>query len=177
MHHAYARAERDIAKGDLGTARNRLASLLTSNGYDAGLLTVLGELSLRMGDPVSAAKYWLLSDREGADAEAKIEAFVEAQQRDPLRIRSQLPGRIRAGVALHELADPARARVARYGLEGVLKERSGLRKRSTAHPTATEGEAKVVAAGCLAVVIAVSVLFLIGVVYGGWVLVQRLGAS
>ena len=88
---ALERAERDVAGGDLGAGRTRLASLLASNGYDAEIIGRLGRLCLQMGDRAEAGRYLLLSTEVGEEVEGAIATFLRLHRHDPRQVLRQLP--------------------------------------------------------------------------------------
>jgi hypothetical protein len=81
----------DLARGDLGSARRRLASAVGSGAYDPELLARIAELSVRMGDPVQAGRYWLLTPSTGQEVEAAIEAFARQCHHDGRTMAWELP--------------------------------------------------------------------------------------
>jgi hypothetical protein len=86
---ALDRVERDIARGDLGSARRRLASFIGSAPYDPETLARVGDLCALMQDPLQAGRFWFLSSREGAEVESAIESF--AASLDDGRLVWELP--------------------------------------------------------------------------------------
>jgi hypothetical protein len=114
-------AEADVARGDLGTARRRLASAVASQPYAPDLLGRIADLSLRMGDPVQAGRYFLLSDRTGAEVDAAVEAFARSCGREPRRMAWELP-RFRARWDLAALTPAARSRLGALGVDHAMLE-------------------------------------------------------
>jgi len=88
---AVTRAEEDIRRGDLGAARQRLASYLGTRGYDPELLDRIGRISHDMRDIAQAGRYWFLATASGPDIERAIAAFLRNAGHDPAIIASQLP--------------------------------------------------------------------------------------
>lgn len=88
---AVDRAERDVERGDLGSARHRLASHLPRVGYSPALLRRLGEISLGMKDPIEAGRYLLLSDAVGEEVEGAVEAFVKRGASTRIGVVGRLP--------------------------------------------------------------------------------------
>ncbi|MBN2446133.1 MAG: hypothetical protein JXO22_05385 [Phycisphaerae bacterium] len=116
---AIDRAHDDIAAGDYGMARLRLASYLTSVGYDETLLRRLGELSAAMRDLCQAGRYWIGSSAEGESVERAIAAFVRINGGDKRRILTALPRAVQR-VAFETLPSVAQARLREIGLEQSL---------------------------------------------------------
>jgi hypothetical protein len=67
---------KNIAAGDLGTAKTRLASYLTSHGYDPHLCGRIGDICRDMRDPVEAGRWYLVSDYADDQIEKEVHAFV-----------------------------------------------------------------------------------------------------
>lgn len=92
---AKERAALDRARGDLGSARRRLASLLDSSGYDAQACHELAALCLEMGDPVQAGRWLYICERDEGptepDAHAALAAFTADCRDDPVVMASRLP--------------------------------------------------------------------------------------
>ena len=109
----FARVERDIASGDIGSARRRLESHAKSQPYDPDLLVRLGEIALQMGDPVAAGRWFFLSSASGPEADAAIEAFARAMGRSPRAIASQLR-RLRSDTVLPPIVEQ---RLGRFGVQ------------------------------------------------------------
>jgi hypothetical protein len=114
-----ARVQADIDRGDLGSARRRLASTVGSRGYVPDLLAKVAELSVQMRDPVQAGRYWLLTPASGPEVEAAVEAFVRACRHDARQMASELP-RFRLRHKVNEYPEVVRARLARFGIDKVF---------------------------------------------------------
>jgi len=87
--------ERDLAKGDYGSARRRLESRLSSQGYDPQLLERLGRICLDMRDPFNAGRYWLTANCSGRDVGKAVRQFVEHAGPNPEHVVSRLPNAVR----------------------------------------------------------------------------------
>lgn len=74
---AQERATRDEAHGDLGGARRRLMSRAIQAPFDADLFERIARLSLRMGDPAEAGRWYATIDSSDADAPRAIAAFLD----------------------------------------------------------------------------------------------------
>lgn len=91
---AARRARIDIDAGRLWKARDRLSAAVRDSPTDQEILELLGEVYFRMGDGPAAWRYWVLTSRQGADAEAAELAFHERFERAGLADRlSQIPAR------------------------------------------------------------------------------------
>ena len=88
---ALARAEADVAAGNLWKARDRLDGLLAQRPADQEVLGLLGDVSFRMGDLPAAGRYWFLTERSGADVEQAVAAMYERHGRGPLPLLNVLP--------------------------------------------------------------------------------------
>jgi hypothetical protein len=72
---ALDRAQRDEAAGDLGSARRRLLSFVRNQGFDAAACEQLARLSVRMGDPEEAGRWYFVCESGDAESPAAIELF------------------------------------------------------------------------------------------------------
>jgi hypothetical protein len=93
---AIERAERDEREGDLGSARQRLRSLVSSKGYSPELCERLARLSMRMGDLAEAGRWYYLCDSSDPRAADAIERFKAACGGKLRQVRSQIPSNIRS---------------------------------------------------------------------------------
>lgn len=149
---ALERSKEDEARGDLGLARERLASYLVTRGYDATLLARLGWLCLRMGDLREAGRFFFFSDAEGAEVETAVDAFVRQHQGHRSVVLAQLPAYARP--PLDQVSLAARARFER--LRVVLPDPARSRGRSQTTPNqSAKGVGCLVLAGILAGLIVV----------------------
>ena len=114
------RAKEDIAQGRLWKARDRLTGLLSMYPAEQPVLHLLGEVLFRMGDLPAAGRYWVLTDRQGDDVDAALEALHE---------------RFGEGVSLAK-AIPIRAPLALY--PPIVQERLGGDLFPLLHPRAWE---------------------------------------
>ena len=88
------RAQADIEEGRLWKARDRLSAAVRDSPTDQDVLALLGEVYFRMGDGPAAWRYWVLTTREGPDAEVAERAFDERYGRAEIADRlSQIPAR------------------------------------------------------------------------------------
>src|SRR5690606_38053508 len=115
---ALDRAEQDERAGDFGSAKRRLQSYLATVGYSADLCERLARLSLRMGDPVEAGRWYFLADSADPEAAAAIERFVTECGGDGRHLLSRLPAKTRLG-ALDRYPAEVRARFERFDLRRV----------------------------------------------------------
>jgi hypothetical protein len=88
---AFKRAKLDEQQGDLGSARARLRSYLSSTGYDPAVCERIARISMKMQDPVEAGRWYFLCDSADADAAPAIERFCAAAGGEPRQIYGQLP--------------------------------------------------------------------------------------
>jgi len=70
--------ERDIAAGDLGAARRRLASYIRSVGFSAEMCERIARISVMMRDPAEAGRWYFAIDSSDPEAEGAISVFVES---------------------------------------------------------------------------------------------------
>lgn len=115
----FARAQADIDRGDLGSARRRLASTVGSVGYNPEVLAKVADLSMQMRDPVQAGRYWLLTPTTGAEVEAAIEAFALACHHDARQMASELP-RFKLRYRVNEYPEVVRQRLAKFGMDQIF---------------------------------------------------------
>lgn len=73
----FDKAIQDVREGRLWKARDRLTGLLATFPADQKILNLLGEVYFQMGDLPQAGRYWYLTDRQGPEVDAAIEALVE----------------------------------------------------------------------------------------------------
>ncbi|HYF14097.1 MAG TPA: DUF6584 family protein [Phycisphaerales bacterium] len=97
---AIERAERDEQAGDLGTARMRLMSFVATGDAGPDECERIARLSVRMGDPVEAGRWYFLCDSRDEQAAACIERFIARHGADSRVLRSQLSGRMARFVLL-----------------------------------------------------------------------------
>lgn len=71
------RARADLDAGRPWKARDRLVAAQKHDPWNQDVLDLLGEVYYAMGDHPSAARYWLLTDREGPEVRAVTAAFEE----------------------------------------------------------------------------------------------------
>ena len=114
------RAKEDIAQGRLWKARDRLTGLLSMYPAEQPVLHLLGEVHFMMGDLPAAGRYWVLTDRQGDDVDAALEALHE---------------RFGEGVSLAQ-AIPIRAPLALY--PPIVQERLGEDLFLLLHPRARD---------------------------------------
>jgi hypothetical protein len=72
---ALDRAQRDEAAGDLGSARRRLLSFVRNQGFDAAACEQVARLSMRMGDPEEAGRWYFVCESSDPESQAAIERF------------------------------------------------------------------------------------------------------
>lgn len=85
------RVEDDLQRGDYKLAETRLSDYLRTKGYNPDLLARLGRIAHDMRDPCAAGKYWLVSNAEGAEVDASIDALVQRCGRNPRQLVSSVP--------------------------------------------------------------------------------------
>ena len=118
----------ETAQVDPSATRRRLASFASGEPYKPELLARLARLSVELGEPAQAGRFWLLSDAAGPDVDAAVETFVQSCDRVPRLIASQLPRFVRDW-HLPQYAGPALARIEKYGLKGELSRRAPPEER------------------------------------------------
>ncbi len=94
--HLPERIAAHVKLGELGRAREILASRLSQDGYDADRLEQLGCVLLWMGDHVGAGRNLFLSGRHDVPYDAAIQAFLTRFRNCNLRqFVSQWPREVR----------------------------------------------------------------------------------
>jgi hypothetical protein len=160
---ALKRAEQDVARGDLGSARRRMASFVVSADYEPDVLARLGDVCRAMGDPVEAGRWYLLSSADGPEVDEAVGRFVAACRGVPSHVAAALPHfRRRWDVGIY--AGSARARVDRYGLVACFHGEAQRR-----NPRDARRAGRLAALGCIAGVLAFG-----GVIVAGVVTILRL---
>jgi hypothetical protein len=118
---AIDRARRDLERGDHWLARRRLASFLSTVGYDPDVVEELGQISYDMHDAYEAGRMWLTSLAEGDHVEHAINVFVEHAGRDARQVCGQLPRVVRLPM-LEAYPEKVQDRLRRLGLNAVIVE-------------------------------------------------------
>ena len=77
MANLLERARADVAAGRLWKARERLEGSLANDAANQDVLTLLGEISFRMGDLPTAGPFWFLTDAAGHDVAGADAALHE----------------------------------------------------------------------------------------------------
>lgn len=113
------RADQDIAEGNHWLARQRLASHLSSSGYDAELLARIGQIAHSMHDAFNAGRFWLTSNAEGAHVEEAVAVFIGHVGNDAKQIAASLPRAARLP-ALTSYPPMVQARLRRLGLDAAV---------------------------------------------------------
>ncbi len=125
---ALLRAHADIDRNRLWKARDRIEGWLATHPADQDALDLLGEVFYKMGDLPRAGACWYLTERQGSDVDAALDALDERHGRSPLslltalrvRARSEhFPPRVRDRLA--RLAGPAAAAGYRSSYPPVTK--------------------------------------------------------
>jgi len=162
---ALERARADMERGDLGSARRRLASSL-GNTFDQDTLDTLGDICAQMGDPVEAGRYWLASSRDGEEVRLAVERFAALHRHDPDRILRAFPRHV-ALVAPENLPAPAADRIVSLGLEDPWRRRRERRLAARRTPVID----RVAPLGCvLAAIVALGLMILGAITAAGWIL-------
>ena len=73
----FKKAKQDVREGRLWKARDRLTGLLATFPADQKVLNLLGEVYFQMADLPQAGRYWYLTDRQGPEVEAALQALVD----------------------------------------------------------------------------------------------------
>jgi hypothetical protein len=112
--------------GRLWKARDRLSAAVRDSPTDQEILELLGEVYFRMGDGPAAWRYWVLTSRQGPDAEAAELAFHERFGRAGLSDQlSQIPARESIESYPHAARERLRALRERARGEGIAWPRAG----------------------------------------------------
>jgi hypothetical protein len=102
---AIERARRDIARGELWRARDRLGSYVAQHPSDQVALDLLGDVLWRMGDAPMAGRCWYLTERDDDRARQARAAF---ERRFPIPERRRA---LRAGEPFERYPTAARERL------------------------------------------------------------------
>lgn len=160
-----ARVERDIERGDLGKARDRLEGLLAAYPDELQIRARLGEIYWRLQYPERAGRHWYLLPSDNSEMDAAKQVFAARHHDDPARILRAIGyhGGLESMKGTYA-GDVLRDLGRRAGLaDAKLKE--AVRKRQPGEPSAPVSvpwRFKLVGFGLAALLVAVLVLALIG---------------
>ncbi len=154
---ALERAEQDIERGDYGLARQRLTSYLSTRGYDPDVMARIGRISHDMHDMFQAGRFWLLSSAEGDAVDENVARFVRHAGSEPRAVVSQLPRAARLS-RLEDYPAVVQERLRRHGLDEAIV----IAARAAAQGGRTSWGERALLIGCLATVVLVVIVFLIG---------------
>ena len=160
-----ARAAKDVERGELGRARDRLQGLLAAYPEELEIRRRLGEIYWSLQYPERAGCYWYLLPSDRPEMETAKRAFARQYGGNPWAMLKAIHynGGIEsvrgtyAGDALHDLAD--RAHLSPSRLEAVLRKREPGRPLP---PPAQSWSGRVLGWAVLLVLCAIFVLVLIG---------------
>lgn len=111
----FERVKQDEAKGDLASARNRLASHAATVHFDPSICEQIARICVRMHDPIQAGRWYFLSESADQEADPSTQKFLRACNNDPRQVFSQLPrGSLARPLAKHPPAVAARLRELGY---------------------------------------------------------------
>jgi hypothetical protein len=129
---ALERAEADIIAGNYGLARMRLESYVSSEGYDAALLSRIGQICYDMHDPFNAGRMWVVSPAQGEHVDRAIDFFLKSAHHDPRQAAGQiLPGARRP--SLDDYPPKVQERLRQLGLaEAVIEGKTTMTPRKRA---------------------------------------------
>ena len=160
-----ARVIDDISRKDLGTARERLLSLLREYPNDLGLRHILGRIYLELQYPQAAGKYLFLVDDQSPvvqNAVKKFESFKKTMSIDLLK-----------GLRLRGHVDSIDDEYAKSKLLALLEKcsiRDGLFPESEL--SKSRGGSDKAGPGCAVAIIAGLLFLLTSVIWGGINFVQ-----
>ncbi len=157
MMSAIERAQDDVNRGHLGIARQRLASYMATQGYDADLAARIGQISYDMRDLHQAGRYWLLSTAEGQHVDEAIDHFLNYCGDEPSCIVGALPRMLRLP-NMDDYPDVVRRRLRRFRLEDAI----ALQARQNAPPPAISMARRAMGMGCCLTLIASAIVFIAG---------------
>ena len=162
---ALSRAKQDEKAGDFGAARRRLQSVIGSNGYNAEVCEAIARLSVQMGDPCEAGRWYFLCDSEDSDAQEFIDRFLAQCGNNAEQVASQLPRLKRATKRLEKLA--AFPAAVKHRIDAIGISAAPQRPRSR---RGSKASGRLVGLGCLLLLMAGVVCAAIGVAtIAGWV--------
>lgn len=118
---ALERAEADILAGNYGLARMRLESYVSSKGYDAALLSRIGQICYDMHDLFNAGRMWVVSPAQGEQVDRAIDFFLKAAHHDPRQAAGQLLPAARRP-SLDDYPPKVRERLRQLGLAEAVTE-------------------------------------------------------
>ncbi len=155
---ALERAEEDIRRGYLGTARKRLISYMTSQGYDADIAARIGQISYDMRDHCHAGRYWLFSNALGPHVDEAIDLFRKDAAADPATCAISLPRHLL-------VRDPqnypqvVRQRLVALGLEAAVTKVASFDCKAVN----ANREDRIMLSVVLTIILVVAVIFLVGI--------------
>ena len=114
------RVRADLDRGDHWLARQRLESHLSTVGYDAEILSKLGDIASAMHDGFAAGRYYLTSASEGPNVDTAVATLVRHLRSDPKHIAAQLPHVIRT-VNPDRFPEAAVRRIRDLNLQAAIK--------------------------------------------------------
>jgi len=113
---ALDRAEQDLERGEHWLALQRLASYISSTGYDPQVLERIGRIAYEMHDSYTAGRWWLASTAGGEEVERAIQTFITHAGRDPRQVAWQVPAAVRL-CPLDAYPDSVQDRLRQLGLD------------------------------------------------------------
>jgi hypothetical protein len=157
------KVERDVERGDLGKARDRLHGLLAEYPDDLSIRRRLGDVYSELRHPAMAGRYWYLEEEKTPDMEAACRAFEAFCGNDPMEMVTCLKFRgdietLRGTYAGDTLARLQQRSMGRRGRYTKYSEKGGPKKLELSWWE------KCFSFGCLALGLVMLVLAIIGVI-------------
>jgi hypothetical protein len=148
---ALEHAAEDERSGDLGSARRRLMSYVSTQGYDEGIVEQIARICIRMHDLREAGRWYFLCDSKDAEAAEAIERFSASCNGNLRQILSQLP---LGGTGTAKFPAAVQARF------GGLR----LLARGPREARVSKTEQRLTAVGCMLGLVVVASLLIIGAI-------------
>ena len=142
----FARADREVERGDLGSAKRLLKSAAHASEFSPELCERIARVSAAMKDPVEAGRWYFLCASSDAQADALVDVFVNSCGRDARKVAAALPAKVMQRV---------RARPDQYPHAATRLEKLGYRLSQSAKDRANrseDGDSLAASLGCLAVI-------------------------
>ncbi len=162
------RVSDDIARGDLGKARDRLHGLIKAYPVDLSIRTCLAEIYYKLQYPSMAGCYWYLEEDESEQISQSVDIFEKRCGHDPWQILCRIkfkgnPDSLESAFAREKLSCLIRDCKRKYGMYPEVKDNTRewkeTKKRKLSNATAGLGCFLVVCIIAFAVVVGIRTIF------------------